>query len=234
MEDQIKLLIELQEMDTEIFAKKKALEAIPVRLKEMDDLLESKAGTVKVLEDEIKSLQVKHKEKEVDLETKEGTIKKHETQLFQVKTNQEYTALQKEIASIKADCSLLEEDIIGFLDRIEETQKRLAKEKEVLAGEKSKIDEEKKKMDEEKKKMESGLGELTKKREEFSAGIDKKYLSRYERILHNRDGLAMVPIEGDACGGCNMNLPPQVINEARKKKELVICGNCARILYWKD
>ena len=231
MEDQIKMLIELQELDTEIFDRKKLLDAIPERIKELDNNLEEKSTNLKSLEEESKKLQVKRKEKETDLASKEETIKKYKTQLFQIKTNKEYTALEKEIASIKADNSVLEDEIISILDELDGIQKKVSKEKEILEQEKGKAQQEKKKIEDEKKVNEAEYNDLNNKRKEFAQKLDKNILSKYERILHNREGLAMVPVIGDACGGCNMNLPPQVVNEAKLKKEFIFCGNCARILY---
>lgn len=231
MVDQIKMLIELQEIDTEIFAKKEILEDIPERIKVIDEALKEKATYLKGLEEESKKLQMKRKEKEIELETKENTIKKYQTQLFQVKTNEEYSSLEKEIGGAKADSSVLEEEIIGLLDQIDEVRKNIAKEKEILGGEEKKAAEENRKIDAEKKQNEAEFNDLSSKRKNFAEKIEKNVLSKYERILHNREGLALVPVVGGACGGCNMNLPPQVINEAKLKSDLTFCGNCARILY---
>ena len=231
MEEQIKMLIELQTLDSEIFDKKRFLESIPEKLKEFNKILEEKSANLKNLEDESKNVQVKHKEKEVDLKTKEETIKKHQGQLYQIKTNKEYTALEKEIGSVKADVSLLEEEILNLLDQVDQIKKDVAKEKDMLDDEKKKIQEEKQRIETEKKAVEEEFNNLNNKRKEFTGKIDKNTLSKYERILKNRSGLAMVPVVADACGGCNMNLPPQVINEAKLKKGLTFCGNCARILY---
>ena len=233
MEEQIRMLIELQGLDSEIFEKKNILEVVPERIKALDEGFEQKSQNLKSLEEESKKLQVERKQKEGELEIKEQSIKKYQTQLFQIKTNKEYASLEKEIAGIKADNSLLEEAIIGLLDKVDEIRKKVVKEKEALEVEKKKIAEEKKKIEEEKKEASNELGSLNEKRKGFTQKIDRDTLSKYERILHNRGGLAMVPIIGDACGGCNMNLPPQVINEARLKKDLTLCGNCARILYFK-
>ena len=231
MEDQIKMLIELQELDGEIYNKKRVLDDVPAKMKELDDLLEQKSADVKNLEENSKKLQLEMKEKEVEMGSKEGVIKKYQTQLSQVKTNKEYSTLEKEIATVKADNSLLEEEIINLLDKIESVQKDIKKEKDVLEGETKKIEEQKKKMEEEKKAAQAECDDLNNKRKDFVAKVDRRVLSKYERILHNKDGLAMVPVVDDACGGCNMNLPPQVVNEARLKKDLTFCGNCARILY---
>ncbi len=234
MEDQIKMLVELQELDTEIYNKKRLLDAIPEKIKELDNSMEEKSANLKNLEEESKKLQLNRKEKETDLASKEETIKKYKTQLFQIKTNKEYTALEKEISSIKADNSVLEDEIIAFLEEIDEIQKKASKEKEILEHEKGKVRDEKKRMEDEKKINEAEFNDLNNKRKGFVEKLDRNILSKYERILHNRDGLAMVPVIGGTCGGCNMNLPPQVINEAKLRKELTFCGNCARILYIEE
>ncbi len=231
MQDTIKMLIELQGFDSVIFDRKRLLEEIPDRIKAFDRIMLEKSEHLRALEEESKKLQISHKEKEGELKAKEESIKKHQAQLYQVKTNQEYTALEKEIASVTADSSLLEEEIITLLDRVDEIKKKTAKEKEILDGEKRKIDDEKKKIDIQRKAAEAEYKELNDKRKAFAAGVDKEALAKYERILHKKDGLAIVPVIGNACGGCNMNLPPQVINEAKLKKTLTFCGNCARILY---
>ncbi|MBN1353804.1 MAG: hypothetical protein JW994_03950 [Candidatus Omnitrophica bacterium] len=231
VEEQIKMLIELQELDREIFNRKRALEIIPEKIKELDAMMDSKTNAMKNLDEEYKKIQLKRKEKEVELDSKEQSIKKYQSQLYQVKTNKEYSSLEKEIASIKADNSLLEEEIITLLDNAEGIQKEIAKEKAIFEEEKKKIDGQKREVEEEKKTAEAELKGLNGKREEFTARIDKNILAKYERILHNKDGLAMVPIVEGACGGCNMNLPPQVVNETQLKKDFTFCGNCARMLY---
>ena len=64
--------------------------------------------------------------------------------------------------------------------------------------------------------------------------VEKEFLVKYERLIKSKEALAMVSIEGDACGGCNINLPPQVINEVKLKQDLIFCGSCARILYSEE
>jgi predicted nucleic acid-binding Zn-ribbon protein len=84
------------------------------------------------------------------------------------------------------------------------------------------------------KEIEASLAKLDEERSALAQNVDREYLSKYERILHSKDGLAMVNVEHDSCGGCNINLPPQVINEIRMKEELIFCQSCARILYIEE
>lgn len=231
MKEQIKMLVELQKLDSEIFDRKKILDEVPVRIKKLEDGLEAKSTNLKSLEEDLKKLKVSQKQKEMDLETKEQGIKKHQGQLHQIKTNKEYSALEKEIGSLKADNSLLEEEIIKLLDQTDEMQKAASGEKEVLEDEKKKSVEEKKKIEAEKNRSEAEWNNLNAKRREFVKNVDPGILPKYERILHNKTGHAVVSIAGDACGGCNMSLPPQVINEVKLRTSLVFCENCARILH---
>ena len=122
-------LRELQVIDAEIFDLKKQIAEIPVKLKSLDAELESAASKVKKEEEELKRLQLERKNKEMDLGEKENTIKKYQAQLYQVKTNAEYTALEKEIGGLRADNSVLEEGILEILDEIEAAEKKVAEEK---------------------------------------------------------------------------------------------------------
>ncbi len=234
LEEQIKLLVELQGLDTHIFKLEDAMEAIPASINKMEEAFKEKSINLKKLEDETKALQLKRKEKEGELEGKEGTIKKYQSQLYQVKTNKEYSALQEEIGRVKADNSLIEEDIIKIFDQVDVVNKKIAKEKELLKQEEANLATDKAKRNEEAGQIKKELDGLKAQRDNLAAKIDKKILLRYERIVKNKDGLAVVPVANDSCQGCFRVMPPQVINEIRMKKDLVICENCARILYIEE
>ena len=231
LEEQVKLLVELQGLDTQIFRRDRDLFEMPENLRRLDEAFKEKMTNLKALEENLKMLQVKRRDKENDLESKEGAIKKLQSQLYQLKTNKEYTTMQGEISRAKADGSIIEEDIIKILDQIDAENQKAAKEKEFLKGEEAKLSEEKRKVEEETKRIRSELDNIKAERQTLAEKIDKKVLTRYERILKSKDGLAVVAVAGDSCQGCFRIMPPQVIHEIRMKKDLVICENCARILY---
>jgi hypothetical protein len=233
LEEQVKLLVELQGIDTQIYKLKRDIEAIPEELKVIEDKFKEKTIGLKNAEDELKALQLKRKSKELDLETKEGAIKKQQSQMYQVKTNKEYTALDMEISRLKADNSLIEEEIIKILDQIDAQNISIAKEKEALKSQEAVFNEEKKKKTDEMKKMEAQLEGIKAQRSVSAEKVDKKILQKYERILANKDGLAVVPIANQYCQGCFQVLPPQVQNEVGMKTNLVMCENCSRILYFE-
>lgn len=231
---QINLLIELQELDAQIYQLNRKKAGFPILIKELEDEFKDTSEHLKSAENETKSLLVKQKDRENDLAAKEETIKKCEVQLYQIKNNRDYKAMQHEIEGYRADKSVLEDRILAVLDEVEEKKKEIVKNKALLAEEEKKLNAEREKMKTELKEIEAKLSTLNTQRSEQASKIDKQILNKYERILKGKDGLAMVPVREDACGGCHLNLPPQVINEINMKKDFIFCESCARILFIKE
>ncbi len=232
--DQVKMLAELQVIDSEIYALNQEKEEKPRVIQELQKKFEEKNVNLNALEDKLKQLQVKRKGKELDLQVKEGEIKKAEAALFAIKTNKEYQAKLKEIEGLKADKSVIEEDILKNFDEADTLKVEVDKENEFLKGEEEKLKQEKKLVDQRLKEVEEVLAKLGLKRKQAIPEIDKKILAKYEHILKNREGLAMVPIKNESCQGCFMNVPAQVVNEIKGHEGIVFCEVCARILYLEE
>jgi len=228
------LLIELQGLDAHIFKLEDELESIPEKTGQMEEAFKEKSVNLKKAEDDLKALQVKRKQREGDLEAKEGTIKKYQTQLYQVKTNKEYSALQEEIGRVRADNSLIEEEIIKILDQLDAANAQIAKEKELLKQEEANLGAEKKRMGDDAGRIKTELEGLKAQRQALAVKVDKDILKKYERIIKSKDGLAVVPVANEACQGCFRVMPPQVINEIKMKQAMIFCENCARILYIEE
>lgn len=224
-------LVELQSVDGQIYALKAYREEKPKVITVMRNSLLEKEKAIKGLEDGLKVIQVKRKEKEVDLASKEAAIKKYNLQLMSVKTNKEYTSLQNEIEGLKADNSVLEEEILNFMEEIDLLRMRISKENESLIQEKNKVELEEKKLNLELQTIDEELKVLCSRRDSLLPAIEHTVLSMYEKILVNKNGVAVVSLVGEACQGCFMRVPPQVINEIMMEDKLIICDNCSRILY---
>lgn len=234
IKEQIGLLIDLQALDTQIYVLNRESSAMPGRLKSIDDMLESKKAGIKQTEENLKRVQLKLKEKEVSLQQKEEQIKKLQGQLYTLKTNKEYSTMLAEIGGIQADNSLMEEDIINFMDEIELARKKISEEKELFKAEELKAQKDKEDINSKTKEIEAALSGLNEKRNDIAPNIEKQVIFRYEKILKNKDGLAIVPVENGSCGGCHMSLPPQVISDVKLREDIIICGSCLRILYIED
>ncbi|MFH1478528.1 MAG: C4-type zinc ribbon domain-containing protein [Candidatus Omnitrophota bacterium] len=232
--EQILLLKELQVLDLEIYELKSEKEKTPKFIKDIETSLESKKEGIKKADDDLRSLQIKLKEKEITLQQKEGQIKKLDSQLSQIKTNKEYSAMLREIEGIKADNSLIEEDILKTMDAIDASKKNVLEEKELFKKEEEDFKVKKEEVFKRDKEIDAKLKELLSRREVIAPNVESVILKHYEKVLDNRGGLAIVCVENGSCGGCHMNLPPQVVSEAKIKENIVSCGSCSRILYIDD
>ena len=230
--EQIKILVELQKIDGEIYRLKKELGAQPQEQKSLDQAFEKKKAHMKAAEEELKAVQMKQKQKEGDLASREEKIAKLQGQLYQLKSNKEYSAMELEIKGHKADKSLLEEDILLTLEAVDQAKAALAKEKELLAGDEKNHKEALDVLKKEAARIEVEMQELQEKRKVYVPNVEARLLSQYERLLKGLEGLALVPVVHNSCGGCHMELPPQVVNETQAHDKWILCESCARILYW--
>lgn len=227
-------MVELQALDAQIYALNREKERIPLAIAELQKLFEEKQLTLNNLEEKSKVLLAKRKEKELDLASKEESLKKFNSQLFSLKTNKEYQAMLEQIAGLKADNSIIEEEILKVMEEQDQLKEELGKEKARLVEDEKKFLEEKKKAEEGIKEIDYKLGDLASKRFRACESIDKHILSHYEKILKGKDGLALVKVASSACQGCFINVTPQVINEIKMHDKVVNCEVCARILYIEE
>lgn len=230
LKTQIASLSKLQTVDSEIYTLRREKESHPQAIKALETLFEEKKMSLANAEKVLLDLQKQRKEKELDLSSKEEAAKKLQTQLYQLKTNKEYQAMLQQIEDSKADASLTEDGILVLLDKIDKARADIEQEKKRLQDEEKVFNQEKAKIEARGKEIDDRLSQLEGQRKQVIPGIDPKILSQYERILLNRDGLAIVTVNNNSCQGCNMYVPPQVINLIKMYENLITCEVCNRIL----
>ncbi|MCK5594844.1 hypothetical protein KAI19_01540 [bacterium] len=232
--DDIKLLIQVQDVDAQIQSLDAEIKKIP---REMDihyKSFKAKKDELAALESELVEIQKDRKLKEVELDSGSESINKYKTQQYSVKTNKEYTSLQHEIGEIHEKNSVLEDEILLFMEQADIAHENIEKKTDEIKLENEKIEREEQ---ENKKKINRLEQELQKKKEDrknLVATINDAFVSRYERIRDLKNGIGIVNISDGTCGGCNMELPPQVINNAKTVKGITVCERCSRILYVKE
>jgi predicted nucleic acid-binding Zn-ribbon protein len=234
MADQIETLKNLQTIDAELYQLRRRQEEKPKELEQASATVATQEAQLKALEAKLKTLQLNQKEKEGELQTKEAHVKKLQGQLFQVKTNKEYSAMQREIDTLKADNSLLEEAILQTLDAIEQASTARRQQQGRVKEAQQRFAQEQERITRELAVLEDRVAQLERNRDGLTPGIPPQTLATYERVLEIREGLALVPVMRESCGGCHRRLPPQVINQVSLKADLVTCENCNRILYFDE
>jgi predicted nucleic acid-binding Zn-ribbon protein len=231
----LKKLIELQKIDSEIYDFKKELEQKPQQIEEINASFEALKATLKGFEDKLRSIQLDRKDKELSLKIFEDNIIKANSHLSQIKTNKEYTAKLSEIESIKADKSMIEEKILISMDEGDIIVKEIEKERLAVASEEKIFQAKKKEIEDQTKILEDRIKVLDTQRKQYLPDIDRNIMNRYEKVLQHKSGIAIVSvINGATCGGCFMNVTPQMINAIKMYTSLVECEMCSRILYLED
>ena len=231
VEEKLQNLYELQRIDTEIDKIKTLRGELPLEVQDLEDEIAGLETRIEHLKVELGELDKTSSTRKMDIKKAEEAIKKYSEQLDNVRNNREYDALSKEIEFQKLEIELQEK-------RIREAQKAKA-EKEAL------MEESKKRYEDKVSDLEAKKGELNDiinethkdeeslqtKSEELAATIDERLLTAYRRIRRNvRNGLAVVTVRRDACGGCFNRIPPQRQVDIRQGKKIIVCEYCGRIL----
>ncbi len=234
MQENIKLLIELQGTDSVIFRDKNFIDSMPSKLlsavqafKEIQSLYEGGKQKVTLLEK-------KKKDKEKETEDINERIKKIKARASEIKTNKEYQAHLKEIEAIEKERYAIEDEILAIMEAVDAAGKELKAEEIKVRAEKDKVEAFKKQVEKEMAEAEGELSEKKARRSDIADKIDPDMYNEYMKVLKACGGLAVVEAREEICQGCNMNIPPQMFVEIKKNEEISQCPQCRRILYWKE
>jgi hypothetical protein len=220
----------LQEAESTLVTVDAALGRVPGRIAEIEASL---AAAEKELAAARAALQDAGKERrslEQDVEVVRIRITRHQDQLMEVKTNEQYRALNKEIATERSKIEEIEEKILLSLERSDELQRAIKQREGQLAREKERVAGEKATLLEERGKLEGERAELEAERARIAAAVPADALRLYRRIAGIRGGIAISRVEGESCGECRVRARPQPLAEARAFERLVQCESCQRIL----
>jgi hypothetical protein len=234
LKKQLNILVQLQATDSQIYSLNEEKRQKPQEIETLKASFEAEKKNLVNLEKVLLDLQKQRSDKELELASKEESAKKLQIQLYQLKTNKEYNAMLQQIQDAKADASIVEDKILESMDKIEKVKKDIDEEKKRLQQKEETFNAEKKKNEDRIKEIDERLAQLDLQRKQIIPDIDKKILTQYERILHNRDALAIVVVKDNTCMGCNMFVPAQVINLIQMYERIITCEVCNRILFIAD
>lgn len=233
MQENIRLLIELQEADSTIIRKKAVIDSLPSKLSSAEKLFKEIQSLYEKEKQKCELLEKKKKDRERGIEDINEKIKKTKAHALNIKTNKEYQAHLKEIETIEKERYAIEDEILSFMEAIEAAAKEVKAEELKMKAEKDKVEAFRKEVAEETAEAEKELGELKVRRIAIADKIDPDVYSNYMALLEKCNGLAVVEARDEICQGCNMNIPPQMFVELKKNIEIIQCQQCDRILYWK-
>jgi uncharacterized protein len=231
VEEKLIAVLTLQKIDSKIDEIKTLRGELPMEVKDLEDEIEGLQTRINNIDAEINSINTFIEGKTNAKKDSQALIKKYEKQQDNVKNNREFEAINKEIEMQELEVRLQDKHIkdasYEVKDRMNarlKTEEKIKEVEETLVIKRAEL--EKITADTEK---EEAL--LAVKSDDAKSKVDPNLLSAYERIRHSyRNGLAVVPILRDSCGGCFNVIPPQRQSEIRQRKKIIVCEHCGRIL----
>lgn len=231
MEEKIITLYELQKIDSKIDEINKLKGELPLEVQDLEDEiagLETRMANIAAEADEL-TAGVKNNKDEI--EKSKALIAKYETQLDNVRNNREFDALTKEIEYQKLEIELYEKKIKEATAEVKVKKKMIEDNEAVIADRKIDLEAKRAELDSIDQETGKELEALQAQSAAAAAKIDDRLLAAYNRIRHNvRNGLAVVTVKRDACGGCYNRIPPQRQMDIRTNKKVIVCEYCGRIL----
>ena len=231
MEEKIVALYDLQKIDSKIDEINKLKGELPLEVQDLEDEVAGLQTRIENITSEIDGLNAQTRQRKDEIEQAKILIAKYEGQQDNVRNNREFDSLSKEIEYQKLEIELCEKRLKEYAAEIKVKKKMVEDAEAVLADRKIDLENKKQELDGIDKETAKEVEALNAQSVKAQEKIDDRLLAAYKRIRSNvRNGLAVVTVKRDACGGCFNRIPPQRQFEIRQSKKIIVCEYCGRIL----
>lgn len=231
VEEKLSSLINLQKIDSKLDEIKILKGELPMEVADLEDEIQGLHARQTRIEEEINGVTEFIEERKNAIKDSEALIKKYEKDSENVKNNREFEAINKETEMQQLEIKLAEKYIKDANEEIAEKVILLEKAKKNIAAKEGVLELKKAELEKIITANEKEEKHFSKLSAEAKKDVEERLLASYNKIRENfRNGLAVVPVERDACGGCFYAIPPQKQSEIKQHKKIVACENCGRIL----
>ena len=231
VEDKLKNLLQLQKIDSKLDEIQVLKGELPMEVSDLEDEITGLNARQTRIEEEINGISEFIEGKKSMVKDSEALIAKYEKQSENVKNNREFEAINKEIEDQQLEIKLCEKHIRDANEELTEKIKGLDLAKKAVASKEGVLNHKKSELEKIIADTEKEETELNKNSADARGHIDERLMYSYDRIRNSyRNGLAVVAVDRDACGGCFNSIPPQRQSEIRLHKKIIVCENCGRIL----
>ncbi len=235
IEEKLRALHELQSVVSEVDKIKTLRGELPLEVQDLEDEIAGLRTRLVNLEDEIKTLETAINNKKIAIKDSQALIAKYTEQQNNVRNNREFDSLSKEIEFQTLEIELSEKRIKEFTGEMTEKKEIIDSSRTLLKEREEDLDRKKNELDEITQETKIEEEKLKGKAEKIESFIEPRLLTAFKRIRKNaRNGLAVVTIQRDACGGCFNKIPPQRQLDIASRKKIIVCEYCGRILVDKD
>ena len=231
VEEKLKTLYQLQTTLSGIDEKRALRGELPLEVQDLEDEIAGLTTRMEKIQGEINDFKTAITQKKGEIATAEASVERYKTQLNDVKNNREYDTLSKEIEFQELEIQLCQKKIREANVRIEERQGDLVQAQEIIADRQQALDEKKSELDEIMDETRAEEDRLKEKARDLEQRIEPRLLTSFKRIRKNaRNGLGIVYVQRDACGGCFNKIPPQRQLDIKMHKKIIVCEYCGRIM----
>lgn len=231
---QIQLLIELQDIDSQLMELEALLGDLPKKVAELTAREERLIATLNTDKTRLKELELALKKAEAtrqDLKTKIDRLK---DQSFLASNNKQYDALMHEIDFLKTELDTVETEVLEWMEEKSQLETQVSEQESSLETLTSDLQSRRQVLEQQVAESSDEKARLEAQREEKVSRIEARYLRQYDRVRTARRGVAVIAIRSNACGGCGAFIPPQKIADVKSGASLASCDSCNRFLYWSD
>lgn len=233
MNDQLKFLIEIQELDSTIISIVEKIQEIPRKLDQFKTPLKESHELFQKTKSKQDLLNKKKKDRDMQLDELQDKIKKLKDRSSGIKTNKEYEAHLKEIQGYEKNISKIEDEILAVMEELDTFGTYLKEEELKLKKAENEFQQQERTAAKEQGRLQAELETEKAKRSAIVAKIDEGYYIQYKSLMKRYGDRAVVETKNEICLGCNTNIPPQLYNDIKKGDVLHQCFFCKRYLYIK-
>jgi hypothetical protein len=231
VEEKLKTLYQLQAALSSIDEKRALRGELPLEVQDLEDEIEGLTTRMDKIKNEIEEFQRAITQKKGEIADAEASVARYKSQLDEVKNNREYDTLSKEIEFQTLEIELCNKKIREANNRIAEKQEELAANDEVIKERQGDLEVKKSELEEIVTETRAEEEKLKEKVKDLESKIEARLLTSFKRIRKNaRNGLGVVYVQRDACGGCFNKIPPQRQLDIKMHKKIIVCEYCGRIL----
>ena len=231
VEEKLKTLFQLQTARSSIDEKRALRGELPLEVQDLEDEIEGLTTRMEKIKAEIAEFQQAIVQKKGEIANAESSVARYKAQLDEVKNNREYDTLSKEIEFQTLEIELCNKKIREANTRIQEKKDELVQNEEVIEEKKKDLDVKREELEEIVTETRAEEEKLKEKVKDLESKIENRLLTSFKRIRKNaRNGLGIVYVQRDACGGCFNKIPPQRQLDIKMHKKIIVCEYCGRIM----
>ena len=231
MWDGLDKLLELQKLDLTIARLDAQAQAIPRAIDALEGRLAKAREALGAAKAKAELLNKDRRGKERELDEATQNTKKKQARLFEIKTNEEYSAVLKEIEALKTKSSSLETAILEQMEQGDAAAKLVAEAERAFGSAQAELQKERQEKETQLAALQKELASLRGARKGQASRVDGELLRQYTRLMKTRD-VAVVMVTDGSCQGCGMTLTPQMYTEVKRNDRMFVCSSCNRILHF--